>query len=205
MTSQWTGAERPSPRHGPRRQSGLRSHRRDRRRNDKVSVRAPFDARVWPAPWSIPARGSNLQHRRVGPVALAHVSQKRKLIASSTPCSTPMIATAAAVTTASLNSPGLSCRIARNVGISTIPIAIVNTIAASTQRGKILKRAGERQQNDEHASSEHDLRELTAGAGAISHRGLRRAAIDHERAADCRGPLATASPSMSASSSVRSS
>ena len=46
----------------------------------------------------------------------------------------------------------------------------------------VRQRLGEEQQDDRHAERGRDLRDLAAPAGAIDHRGLRRAAVDDERA-----------------------
>jgi hypothetical protein len=68
--------------------------------------------------------------------------------------------------------------------VSIIPTAIVNTMAANTQRGRYCS-------GPVKASStcKYLLRELAARARAIRHGGLRRAAVDHERPAHGGGDI----------------
>ena len=54
---------------------------------------------------------------------------------------------------------------------------------------QVLERAGQEQQHQQHDSREHQLRNLAARARAIRHGGLRRAAVDHKRAAQCGGSI----------------
>ena len=48
---------------------------------------------------------------------------------------------------------------------------------------QVLQRAGQEQQHQQHDACEYQLRDLAARARAIRHRGLGRAAVDHERPA----------------------
>ena len=52
------------------------------------------------------------------------------------PCSTPIAGTAAAVKSATRNSPGLSRRMSLRPFTSTMPAAMVKTMLARTQRGR---------------------------------------------------------------------
>ena len=72
---------------------------------------------------------------------------------------------------------------------STIPTAIVKTMAGQHAARQVLQRAGQEQQHQQHDAGEDQLCDLAARAGAIRHRGLRRAAIDHERPAQRRGRI----------------
>ena len=99
------------------------------------------------------------------------------------PCSTPRNTTAAAVTTARLNSLGLFRRRVRSPLTSISRTATTNTIAPSTQIGRILQRPGQEQQHHADRRRRGQVRQLAAPAGGFDHGGLGRAAVDDEGAA----------------------
>ena len=72
---------------------------------------------------------------------------------------------------------------------STSPTAIVKTMAPRTHRGRYWQRAGQEEEHERDDPGGRQVRELAAPAGAFDHRGLRRAAVHHERAAERRGRI----------------
>ena len=87
---------------------------------------------------------------------------------------------------------------------STMPTAMVNTMLASTQRGRYCSGPVRNKSTTSDDGGEGELRDLAARARLIRHRRLGRAAVDDEGPADRRGGVGGREPRMSAFSSTRS-
>src|SRR5262249_41063436 len=107
-------------------------------------------------------------------------------MASTMPAPTPTATTTAAVIVASANSAGLSRRMSRRPRRSTRPMAMVKTMAPSTQRGRDWGGpVGKRREGPAGAAAARrdEVGKLTSAARALHHGRLGRAPVDHEGAA----------------------
>ena len=75
-----------------------------------------------------------------------------------------------------------------------MPTAMVNTMLASTQRGRYCSGPVRNRRTRSTIAGEGELRDLASRAGPVRHRRLRRAAVDDERAAHRRGGVRRRKP-----------
>ena len=75
-----------------------------------------------------------------------------------------------------------------------MPTAMVNTMLASTQRGRYCSGPVRKMSTSGDDGGEGELRDLASRARAFRHRRLGRAAVDDERAAERRGGVGGGQP-----------